>query len=643
MRSSSVVTSTRNATKEKPYSVAPILVLMILGQGGMLAGQFWNCTNVNRKNIGAKPYCRSDTLLYLRKLRESCRSRGAKRSQWVVLNSIRIHGAPHETRRTAGLVQTDLKWSRQEFIVNSKSAQTVSTPEFVNGRGAGVAVVPESVERFATGIVGLDDILGGGLARNHLYLVEGDPGTGKTTIAMQFLMEGTRRGQNGLYVTLSESKTELLEIARSHGWSLDGIEIFELGPEEKNLEPEAQYTVFNPAEVELADTTKAVLSEVERLQPERVVFDSLSELRLLARDSLRYRRQILGLKQYFSGRNCTVLLLDDRTAEHHDLQLQSIAHGVILMESVEREYGIKRRRLEVKKLRGSRFREGFHDYCIRRGGVEVYPRLVASEHLLTLRPTQLKSGIAALDTLLGGGLDSGTSTLLLGPAGCGKSTIAVRYAVSEVERGGNAALFAFDESLATLLIRGKGLGLDIKKHVDAGNFSLRQVDAAELSPGQLVHEIRQLVEKHDLKLLIIDSLNGFLNAMPGEKFLAMQLHELLAYLSQKGVATLMTVAQHGFVGANIDTPVDVSYLADTVLLFRYFEAAGEVRQALSVIKKRSGEHERTIRELVMKSGTIGVGNILTEFDGVLTGAPTYRGEIDGLRSTGSSGRSGGTT
>jgi circadian clock protein KaiC len=285
----------------------------------------------------------------------------------------------------------------------------------------------------------------------------------------------------------------------------------------------------------------------------------------------------------------------------------------------------------VKKLRGSRFREGFHDYSIKRGGVEVYPRLVASEHFFTFTPTQLKSGLPALDTLLGGGLDSGTSTLLLGPAGCGKSTIAVRYAVSAVEQGGRAALFAFDETLATLVIRGKGLGLDIKKHVDSGNLFLRQVDAAELSPGQLVHEIRQLVEKQDLKLLIIDSLNGFLNAMPGEKFLAMQLHELLGYLSQKGITTLMTVAQHGFVGTNIDTPVDVSYLADTVLLFRYFEAAGEVRQALSVIKKRSGEHERTIRELVMKNGAITVGNALIEFDGVLTGAPTYRGEMESLQ------------
>ena len=487
------------------------------------------------------------------------------------------------------------------------------------------------IELFATGIAGLDDVLGGGLARNHLYLIEGDPGTGKTTLAMQFLMGGVRCGQKSLYVSLSESKEELLEIAESHGWSIDGIDVFELAADESDLKPEAQYTVFNPTEVELADTTNALLAEVERLQPARVVIDSLSEVRLLARDSLRYRRQILGLKQYFSGRKCTVLMLDDRTSERHDLQLQSIAHGVILLESAEREYGVKRRRMAIKKLRGSSFREGFHDYSINRGGVDLYPRLIAAEHLLAVHPTHLRSGIEALDDLLGGGIDSGTSTLLLGPAGCGKSTIAVRYAVSAVESGGTAALFAFDESLATLLIRGKGLGLDIEKHVKSGKMSLRQVNAAELSPGQFVHEVRQLVDKHDLKLLIIDSLNGFLNAMPGERFLAMQLHELLAYLSQKGVATLMTVAQHGFVGTNIDTPVDVSYLADTVLLFRYFEAAGEVRQALSVIKKRSGEHERTIRELVMKKGTIAVGRILTEFDGVLTGAPTYRGAMESLQ------------
>jgi circadian clock protein KaiC len=498
--------------------------------------------------------------------------------------------------------------------------------------GAGTREVRRAapVELFTTGVKGLDDVLGGGLARNHLYLIEGNPGTGKTTIAMQFLMEGVRCGQTCLYITLSESKAELLEIADSHGWSLDEINLFEFVADETQLQAETQYTVFSPSEIELANTTSAVLAEVERLQPARVVFDSLSEMRLLARDSLRYRRQILGLKHYFSGRKCTVLLLDDRSADGHDLQLQSIAHGVILLESVEREYGIKKRRLEVKKLRGAWFREGFHDYCIQHGGVEVYPRLVAAEHMFSSEPAQIRSGIDALDSLLGGGLDSGTSTLLLGPAGCGKSTIAVRYAVSAVEQGGRAALFTFDETLGTLLIRAKGLGLDIRKHVENKNLFLRQIDAAALSPGQFVHEIRDLVEKQNLKLLIIDSLNGFLNAMPGEKFLAMQLHELLAYLGQKGVTTLMTVAQHGFVGS-IDTPVDVSYLADTVLLFRYFEAAGEVRQALSVIKKRSGEHERTIRELVMKGGKITVGSVLTEFDGVLTGSPVFRGKFKTLQ------------
>jgi circadian clock protein KaiC len=507
---------------------------------------------------------------------------------------------------------------------NGNSIHAIDDVAF-NGNGR-----PAPIELFKTGIAGLDDILGGGLARNHLYLIEGEPGTGKTTIAMQFLMEGAQIGQKGLYVTLSESKAELKEIADSHGWSIDNIDLFELAPDETQLQPEKLYTVFSPTEIELSDTTSAVLAEMERLQPARVVLDSLSEIRLLARDSLRYRRQILGLKQYFSGRKCTVLLLDDRTADGHDHQLQSIAHGVIMLESVEREYGIIKRRLEVKKLRGAQFREGFHDYCIKRGGVEVYPRLVAPEHPLTFEPTQLKSGIDALDTLLGGGLDSGTSTLLLGPAGCGKSTIAVRYAVSAAEQGARTALFAFDETLATLAIRARGLGLDVRNHVESKNLLLRHVDAAELSPGQFVHEIRSLVEKHDLKLLIIDSLNGFLNAMPGEQFLSMQLHELLGFLSQKGVATLMTVAQRGFVGTNIDTPVDVSYLADTVLLFRYFEAAGEVRQALSVIKKRSGEHERTIRELVMKNGRILVGSVLTEFEGVLTGAPTYRGGIESL-------------
>jgi circadian clock protein KaiC len=485
----------------------------------------------------------------------------------------------------------------------------------------------------ATGIAGLDDILGGGLSHNHLYLIEGDPGTGKTTIALQFLLEGVRLGQKCLYVALSESKAELLEIAESHGWSLESVNIFEMIADDDELKPEAQYTVFHPSEVELADTTSAVLAEVERLQPVRIVFDSLSELRMLARDSLRYRRQVMGLKRYFAGRNCTVLLLDDRTGEGHDLQLQSISHGVVMLESLEREYGIKRRRLEIRKLRGAQFREGFHDYTIKRGGLEVYPRLVASEYIADFASRKITSGIPELDQLFGGGIDCGTSTLLMGPAGCGKSTLAIRYAVSAAEQGLGAAAFAFDETLTTLTGRAKGLGMDLVSHIKSGKFILRQVDAAELSPGQFVHAISDLVNEQGVKLVIIDSLNGFLNAMPGEKSLALQMHELLSYLAHKGVATLLTLAQHGFVGTNISAPVDVSYLADSVLLFRYFEAGGEVKQALSVIKKRSGEHERTIRELVMKHGAIRVGKALSEFDGVLTGVPKYHGKLEGLGET----------
>jgi circadian clock protein KaiC len=486
------------------------------------------------------------------------------------------------------------------------------------------------IDLLSTGIAGLDDILGGGFFRNHLYLIEGDPGTGKTTIALQFLLDGARLGQKCLYVALSESKAELLEIAESHGWDLGPVNIFEMVPDDNELKPEAQYTVFHPSEIELADTTGAVLAEVERLQPTRVVFDSLSELRMLARDSLRYRRQVMGLKRYFAGRKCTVLLLDDRTGEGHDLQLQSISHGVVMLESLEREYGIKRRRLEVRKLRGAQFREGFHDYTIKQGGLEVYPRLVASEHSSDFAPMQITSGIHELDQLFGGGIDSGTSTLLMGPAGCGKSTLAIRYAASAAEQGVNAVVFAFDETLTTLVGRAKGLGMDLESHIKSGKLILRQVDAAELSPGQFVHSISDLVDQQGVKLVIIDSLNGFLNAMPGEKFLALQMHELLGYLAHKGVATLLTLAQHGFVGTNISSTVDVSYLADSVLLFRYFEAAGEVKQALSVIKKRSGEHERTIRELVMKYGAIRVGNALVEFDGVLTGVPRYHGKLEEL-------------
>jgi circadian clock protein KaiC len=475
------------------------------------------------------------------------------------------------------------------------------------------------------GIEGLDDILGGGLPSNHLYLIEGDPGTGKTTIALQFLLEGVKRGERGLYVTLSESKHELLGVAASHGWSLHDIPIFEMTPAEDELRPEAQYTVFHPSDVELADTMGQVLKQVEQVQPSRIVFDSLSELRMLARDSLRYRRQILGLKQYFSGRKCTALLLDDRTAGRDDLQLQSIAHGVLLLQNIGREFGTNRRRLEVRKLRGSRFREGFHDYVIETGGVKVFPRLVASEHTPHQTRKPMLSGVPELDRLWGGGIDTGTSTVLIGPAGCGKSTIGILYATTAADRGDAAAIFTFDETLATLTHRADGLGIGLRAHIDSGKVLVRQLDPTEISPGEFVHAVRQQVEKAGAKVVVIDSLNGFMNAMPGEEFLLMQMHELLSYLNQQGVVTILTLAQHGLIGNAMNSPVDVSYLADSVLLFRYFEAAGEVRQALSVLKKRTGWHERTIRELSFRDGHIQVGAPLHDFEGVLTGVPKFLG------------------
>jgi circadian clock protein KaiC len=484
--------------------------------------------------------------------------------------------------------------------------------------------LPQPVTRVKTGITGLDDILSGGFPSNHLYLVEGDPGTGKTTLALQFLLEGLKLGEKGLYVTLSESKRELLGVAESHGWSLDEIPIYEMTPQEEDLQPEAQYTVFHPSEVELADTMNQVMKQIDEVEPARVVFDSLSELRMLARDSLRYRRQILGLKRYFSGRNCTALLLDDRTAEADDLQLQSIAHGVLMLQNLGRDFGVNRRRLEVRKMRGSRFREGFHDYVIETGGVVVFPRLVASEHKPDPTRKPVPSGLQELDRLWGGGIDSGTSTVLMGPAGCGKSTIGILYATAAAERGESAAIFTFDETLATLLHRARGLGIEVQKHIDSGKLLIRQLDPAEISPGEFVHSVRQLVHG-GAKLIVIDSLNGFMNAMPGEDFLTMQMHELLSYLNQQNVVTLITMAQHGIIGHGMNSPVDISYLADSVLLFRYFEAAGEVRQALSVLKKRSGRHERTIRELSFKDNRMQVGPPLKEFDGVLTGVPRFAG------------------
>jgi len=503
---------------------------------------------------------------------------------------------------------------------NKKSQNSFRAP-FQSDRRTGV-----KEDRLRTGVGGLDDILDGGLPKGHLYLLEGDPGTGKTTIALQFLLEGVAKGEPGMYVTLSESKRELEQVAESHGWSTEGFTIYEMIAPDEDLGGEAQYTVFHPSEVELADTITAIVKQVAEVSPERVVFDSLSEFRMLARDPLRYRRQILALKRHFAGMNCTVLLLDDRTAEGgtNDLQLQSIAHGVIKLQSLGRDFGIKRRRMEVHKLRASRFREGYHDYAIQTGGVEIYPRLIASEHLPGFVRQHVSSGLAELDDLFRGGVDTGTSTLLMGPAGCGKSSIALRYAYAAAERGEKSIIFTFDESLATLLERASGLGMDLNKHRTSGMLEIQQIDPAELSPGEFVSRIQRLVDDEDLKVLIIDSLNGFLNAMPHEQFLSMQLHELLAYLGQQGVATFLTLAQHGFFGVT-ESPIDISYLADTVLLIRYFEQAGEVKRALSVVKKRSGPHERTIRELIFGEGEILVGPPLKDFEGVLTGNPQFIG------------------
>jgi circadian clock protein KaiC len=473
----------------------------------------------------------------------------------------------------------------------------------------------------ATGVAGLDDILNGGLTPNRLYLLEGMPGSGKTTLAFQFLMEGVRLGEPVLYVTLSETKDEISAVAASHGWSIDRIAIRELVPSEQSLEPSEQYTVFHPSEVELSDTTKKIVDDVDKLKPTRIVFDSLSELRLLAGNPLRYRRQILALKQFFAGRRCTVLLLDDLTAAEHDLQVQSIAHGAVLLEHTMPAFGPPRRRLSVTKFRGRDFRGGYHDYAIRRGGLEVYPRLVAAEHRGASSRERLPSGLVGLDKLIGGGLERGTSTLIQGAAGTGKSTVSALFCARAAERGEHSALFIFDESPNTLFSRLEGLNIPLKKHVDAGLVTVQPVDPGELSPGEFVHAIRRAVEQHHAKIVVIDSLNGYLNSMPDEKFLIIQLHEILTYLGQQGAASMLVTAQHGLMGAQMTAPVDASYLADAVVLLRYFEAEGEVRQAISVVKMRGGEHERTIREFSMKGGRINIGEPLRDYRGVLTGVP----------------------
>src|SRR3954467_2048186 len=487
-----------------------------------------------------------------------------------------------------------------------------------------------SVEPGATkaksGIWGLDNILSGGFSRGHLFLVEGAPGTGKTTVALQFLLEGLRAGEKCLYITLSETERELREGAASHGWSLDdGIEVFELLPPESLLDSEQQQSLLYSSDLELGETTKQIFEAVERARPDRVVLDSLSEIRLLAQSSLRYRRQILAIKHYFAQFSTTVILLDDLTADIADKTVHSVAHGVLRLEELAPAYGAERRRARVIKYRGVKFRGGYHDLTIATGGLNVFPRLVASEHRTSYTRRTLSSGIGELDTLLGNGIETGSSTLILGPAGTGKSLLAIVFLVAAVARGEKAAFFVFDEELGLLFDRMKGLGIDLEAMQRSGNLLIEQVDAAELSPGEFAHRVRKGVDENSVKTVLIDSLNGYQAAMPEENSLILHMHELLQYLNRQGAATFMTVAQHGLVG-DMKAPVDVTYLADTVVLLRYFEALGSVRRAMSVIKKRTGAHESTIREYRIDSRGLTIGEPLDGFQGILRGVPIYSNE-----------------
>lgn len=480
------------------------------------------------------------------------------------------------------------------------------------------------------GITGLDDVLGGGLTRARLYLLEGGPGTGKTTTALQFLLEGIRHGEKSLYVTMSETAGELRESARSHGWTLDGIEIFEVIPPESLLDENQQQSLLYSSDLELGETTRQVSNAINRIDPSRVVLDSLSEIRLLAGSSLRYRRQVLALKQYLSRNAATVLMLDTYSSDVSDNTVHSIAHGVIKLEELAPEYGPERRRLRVIKYRGQRYRGGFHDFSIQTGGVEVFPRLVSLEHKTGFKRGRLVSGIAQLDALLGGGIEKGSSTLLLGPAGTGKSLFAIQYVMAAIARGERAAMFVFDEELALLFERMRAMGLDLESKRDSGELFIEQVDAAELSPGEFAHKVRAVVDDNNLKTVVIDSVNGYQAAMPQEHALVLHIHELLQYLNRQGVSTFLTVAQHGLVG-DMQAPVDITYLADTVVLLRYFEALGRVRRAISVIKKRSGTHEDTIREYSIGVHGLSVGEPLEHFEGVLRGTPNYLGAAGDLK------------
>lgn len=480
-----------------------------------------------------------------------------------------------------------------------------------------------------TGVPGLDEVLGGGYAAQRAHLIEGRPGGGKTTMGMQFLMDGIARGERGLYITLSESRRELMSVAERHGWSLDGIDIYELVPPELSLDSEKQQSLVHSSDLELGETVRMALVEIERVKPMRVVFDSLSEIRLLSQGSLRYRRQVLALKSYFLLNNATVLMLDDMSAEDDDLNLHSISHAVIRLEQIVPSYGSSRRRLNVIKMRGTRYQGGFHDFVIQVGGLRVFPRLIAADHHASFVPGPVVSNVPELDVVLGGGMDRGTSTLIVGPSGAGKSTLALCYLFAALERGEPALVISFDETISILLRRAAGIGMDLAPHYQSGLLRIEQIDPANVSPGEFSGSVRDAVESDGAKLVVIDSLTGYVSAMPEQPYLILQMHEMLTYLNQQGIVTILILAQHGMVG-RMDSPVDLTYVSDTVVMLRFFEASGRVRRALSVLKKRTGPHEDTIREFRIDGSGLRVGEPLTDFRGVLTGVPVYEGDRSSL-------------
>ena len=493
-----------------------------------------------------------------------------------------------------------------------------------NSNDGTVTVKTRSDDRVSTGVEGLDEILGGGLTRNRVYLLEGTPGTGKTTFALRFLIAGAERGERGLYVTLSETADELQAVVDSHGWKLDGIDVFEL-VDEGARDPEAEQSILYPAEVELGETIRSLTGRVERDAPTRVVFDSLSEMRLLAQDSLRYRRQVLALKQFFATRSCTVFLVDDKTSGPGDLQLHSISHGVISLEQAIQEYGTETRRLRVVKMRGCKFQGGLHDFVLDTGRIAVYPRLVASRYRVEVDHVQVGTGSKELDTMLGGGLSRGTSTLLIGPSGVGKTTTAVHCMHAALQRGERATYYLFDEGLSTLLLRSRMLHVDIEPFVRSGACRVVPVDPAELSPGEFATLVVDAVTEHGSSFIAIDSLNAYLQAMPGQTFLLLHMHELLTFLNHRSVTTMMIVGQHGSVG-EVRTDIDVSYLADATLLFRFFEAAGAVRSAITVVKSRTAANERTIREFRLSAERgLEIGDPIVGFQGVIGDTVQYTG------------------